>query len=103
MAQPVDLQNVLSKTQATEKLAKLEKARPDVSQKQAAAEFQTKVDNKHKKVSDLDKTDEVIIHRDQEKEKQEKQKEEKKSSGRSNETDDDGDKNNEVKNVDFIA
>ena len=67
MAEPIDLQNVLSKTQAAEKVAKLEKARPEIAQKQAAAEFHEKVDNKQKKVHDSNQTDEVIIHREEKK------------------------------------
>ena len=81
MTEPIDLQNVLSKTQATEKVAKLEKSRPEIAQKQAAVEFQEKVDNKQKKVYDSNQTDEVIIHRDEKKKENGKKKKKKKSSG----------------------
>ncbi|PJA26661.1 MAG: hypothetical protein CO189_09545 [candidate division Zixibacteria bacterium CG_4_9_14_3_um_filter_46_8] len=69
MVQPLDLQNVLSKTQASEKIVKLEKSQPNITQQQTAAEFKTKIEHKHKTVQNSNKADEVIIHRDDAKNK----------------------------------
>jgi hypothetical protein len=76
MAEPIDLQNILSKTQAAEKLVKLEKAKPDLAQSQFNADYQTKVRNRKSKVQDTEKTDEVIIHKDNNKKEKDKEDEE---------------------------
>lgn len=80
MAEPIDLQNILSKTQAAEKLVKLEKAKPDLAQSQFNADFQTKVKNRKSKVRDTEKTDEVIIHKDNNKKEKDKEDRENKAT-----------------------
>jgi hypothetical protein len=116
MAEPIDLQNILSKTQAAEKLVKLEKAKPDLAQSQFNADFQTKVKNRKSKVQDTEKTDEVIIHKDnnkKEKDKKEKDKEdgEKKAArdeghtgdSRTGDEIDNGENNDDDDHVEFWA
>ncbi|GEM_PF-1892921 len=74
MAQPVDLQNVLAKTQAAEKIAKLEKAQPDITQQQFEAAIREKNKARHKKIQHSDKADEVVIHREDKKKDDKKDK-----------------------------
>ncbi|MBD3169297.1 MAG: hypothetical protein GF307_07425 [candidate division Zixibacteria bacterium] len=108
MAQPVDLQNVLAKTQATEKIAKLEKARPEVAQKQGATDFQVKVEDKKKKVPDTDKKDEVIIRKEQKGNEQEQKKGKKNSKEEElkkdeQQTPDNKNENEDIKHIDLLA
>lgn len=108
MAQPVDLQNVLAKTQATEKIAKLEKARPEVAQKQGATDFKVKVEDKKKKVADTDKKDEVIIRKEHKGSEEEQKRGKKKSKKEEQENEehkgsDNNSENENVKHIDLIA
>ncbi len=105
MPQPVDLQNVLSKTQAAEKVSKLEKAHPDVAQQQSEASMKEKIRNKNQRVQNPDKSDEVIIHKDGEgKEDSRKRKKKKKKENEEYELfQEDGEKRVKTKHVDLLA
>ena len=108
MAEPIDLQNVLSKTQATEKVAKLEKSRPELAQKQGAADFQVKVEDKKKKVRNTENKDEVIIRKEQ-KNNEEDQKRKKNKSKEKDENRQDNEEptlnqeDENVRHIDLLA
>jgi hypothetical protein len=84
MVRPIDVADHLAKTQAAEKVNQIQKAAPDMDQRQFALQLESKLVQKQEKPTPTEKTDEVIIHRekpdrdkDQQKKKKEKDKKEK--------------------------
>jgi len=108
MVKPVDLQDNLSKTQLLEKVHQLQKSTPEEAQKQFSQELQKKVAEGKQRVTDLPKSDKIIINRD-EKRKEEKKKqqaskedeESKRDKETSNKNDDSEDQ--DTRKIDYIA
>jgi hypothetical protein len=101
MVKPVDLQDNLSKTQLLEKVQQLHKSTPEEAQKQFAQELQKKLTEGKEKVTDLPKSDKIIIHRDEKKEKEKKGKQE--SQKKNDDRKPDENDSNENKKIDYIA
>ncbi len=79
MVRAIELADLLAKTTAAEKVTQIEKASPDVAQRQFAAELEEKKAERRQKSVPTSKTDEAIIHRDQHgKDKEGQQKKKKK-------------------------
>ena len=77
MVRPIDIADHLAKTQAAEKVNQIQKAAPDMDQRQFALQLEGKLIRKHEQANPTVKTDEVIIHRDNpKKEQQQKKKDE---------------------------
>jgi hypothetical protein len=75
MVRPVELQDVFAKTQAAERITQLQKSQPENQQQQAAAETTRKNQAQQRKPVPSARTDEVILHREQDaKEKKDKKK-----------------------------
>ena len=100
MVKPVDLQDILSKTQLLEKIHQLQKSNPDEAQKQFAQELQKKVADGRNKVVDLPKSDKIIIHRDDTKKKNNRESKKNKQKKQDELTDDEKRKS---KNIDYLA
>ena len=77
MVEPVALQDNLGKTTAAEKIAQIEKAQPELAQRDTTLVGRKKAVEHQSKPVPMDKSDEVIIHRDQE---QQKKREERKKT-----------------------
>jgi len=101
MVRPVDLQDILSKTQLLEKIHQLQKSNPDEAQKQFAQELQKKVGDGRNKVVDLPKSDKIIIHRDDTKKKNNREKSKKNKQKKQDELTDD--EKRKLKNIDYLA
>lgn len=67
MVRPVELQDLFAKTQAAERITQLQKTHLENQQRQAAADTARKAQADQRKPVPLPKTDEVILHHDQEK------------------------------------
>ena len=101
MVRPVDLQDNLSKTQLLEKVHQSHKSSPEEAQKQFSQELQKKLTEGKEKVIDLPKSDKIIIHHDEKKEKEKKDKQELKKQNDDQKPDEN--ENTETKNIDYIA
>jgi tRNA uridine 5-carbamoylmethylation protein Kti12 len=101
MVKPVDLQDNLSKTQLLDKVHQSHKSMPEEAQKQFAQELQKKLIEGKEKVTDLPKSDKIIIHRDEKKEKEKKDKQESKKQDDDQKPDENS--SNENKKIDYIA
>ena len=69
MVRPVDLQDNLSKTQLLERINQLQKSAPEEAQKYFAQEQKKKAAGEKNKTVDLQKSDMITIHADEEKKK----------------------------------
>ncbi|MCK4657498.1 MAG: hypothetical protein KAT85_10715 [candidate division Zixibacteria bacterium] len=74
MVRPIDIADHLAKTQAAEKVNQIQKAAPDMDQRQFALQLEGKLIRKHEQANPTVKTDEVIIHRDNPKKEQQQKK-----------------------------
>jgi len=74
MVRPIDIADHLAKTQAAEKVNQIQKAAPDMDQRQFALQLEGKLLQKQQQTTPTAKTDEVIIHRDNAKQEQKKKK-----------------------------
>ena len=84
MVRPIELSDLLSKTTIAEKVTQIEKAAPDVAQRQFSLKLaDQKVERQHK-TQPSKKTDEAIIHRDQEKKEDGRKKKKKQDSKKNN-------------------
>lgn len=101
MVKPVDLQDNLSKTQLLEKVQQSHKSTPEEAQKQFAQELQKKLTEGKEKVTDLPKSDKIIIHRDEKREKEKREKQESKKQNDNQKPDEN--ENTETKKIDYIA
>jgi len=101
MVKPVDLQDNLSKTQLLEKVHQSHKSTPEEAQKQFAQELQKKLTEGKEKVTDLPKSDKIIIHRDEKKEKEKKEKQE--SQKQNDDRKPNKNENTETTKIDYIA
>ena len=107
MVKPVDLQDNLSKTQLLERVHQLQKSTPEEAQKQFAQELQKRVAEGKERVVDTPKADEIIIHRD---EKREKEKEQQAKKDTNQDKDENAsseevkrDENDQDRRIDYIA
>lgn len=66
---PVELQDTLGKTPAVEKIAQTQKANPDNEQRQAAISAETKSKEQVRQTPESPRSDEVILHREDDKDK----------------------------------
>ena len=101
MVKPVDLQDNLSKTQLLEKVHQLQKSAPDEAQKQFAQEMQKKVADGRTKTADLQKTDMITIHADEEKKKKNREKNKKDKQNKQKKFD--TDQKEVSKNIDYLV
>ena len=101
MVKPVDLQDSLSKTQLLEKIHQLQKSNPDEAQKQFASELQKKVADGKNKVTDLPKSDKIVIHREDDKKKNNRENSKKNKQKKQDDLTDDEKKTS--KNIDYLA
>jgi hypothetical protein len=76
MVRPIDMADNIAKTQLTERVNQLQKAAPEMDQRQFALQLDTKHVQKREQAAPAPKTDEVVLHRDNP--QQEKQKKKKK-------------------------
>ncbi|MCK4856975.1 MAG: hypothetical protein KAT58_03305 [candidate division Zixibacteria bacterium] len=76
MVRPIDVQDNLAKTPGAERVNQIQKAAPDIDQRQAAQVVQSEQVQKQREARQPERTDEVVIHCD----KQEKEE----SSGKDN-------------------
>ncbi len=74
MVRPIDIADHLAKTQAAEKVNQIQKAAPEMDQRQFALQLDGKLIQKRQQPTPAARTDEVIIHRDSQKREQEKKK-----------------------------
>ena len=81
MVEPVALQDNLGKTPAAEKITQIEKAQPELAQRDTALVGRKKAVEQQSKPIPTDKSDEVIIHRDQEQQKQREEQQKRKEAG----------------------
>ena len=77
MVKPVAVADNLAKTQAAERVTQIDKAAPEMDQKQFAAELTKRLNDKQQKPSPTAKTDEVVIHREKQKNDEQKKKKKK--------------------------
>ena len=77
MVRPIDIADHLAKTQAAEKVNQIQKAAPNMDQRQFALQLEGKLIEKHEQAAPTVKTDEVIIHRDNPKKEQQQKKKDK--------------------------
>jgi hypothetical protein len=70
MVRPVELQDALAKTPAIEKIAQAQKANPDNEQRQNAIAAENKNKEHVHQATEPPKSDEVILHREENKEDQ---------------------------------
>jgi len=104
MVKPVDLQDNFSKTQLLEKVHQLHKSMPEEAQKQFTQELQKKLVEGKEKVADLPKSDKIIIHRDEKKEKEKRKEQESQKQNENRKPDEKENKeNNDNKKIDYIA
>jgi hypothetical protein len=74
MVRPIDIADHLAKTQVAEKVNQIQKAAPNMDQRQFALQLDSKLVQKHEQAAPTIKTDEVIIHRDDTKKEQQQKK-----------------------------
>lgn len=92
MVRPIDLQDNLSKTQAAERMNQIQKAHGEMGQRQVADALKEKALEDLKRAKASEKSDMVVIRKDQEREKQEQTHKDKRDGKRNDEengTDDD--------------
>ena len=77
MVRPIDIADHLAKTQAAEKVNQIQKAAPNMDQRQFALQLESKLIHKQEQAAPTVKTDEVIIHRDNPKKEQQQKKKDK--------------------------
>jgi len=77
MVRPIDIADHMAKTLAAEKVNQIQKAAPDMDQRQFAMQLENKMIQKQEQTAPPAKTDEVIIHRDKQKNEQQKKKKDK--------------------------
>ncbi len=77
MVLPVELQNVLAKTPAAERITQLQKANPENDQRQSIMVGDQKAHEAQRKPTPAVQSDEVILHRDRPKDDKGKSKKEK--------------------------
>jgi hypothetical protein len=82
MVRPIELSDLLSKTTIAEKVTQIEKAAPDVAQRQFSLKLTEKNAERQRKTQASKKTDEAIIHRDQEKKDDNRKKKKKQDSNK---------------------
>jgi len=68
MVRPIDLQDNLSKTQAAERMNQIQKQQGEMGQRQVADALKEKTSAEAEKAKATEKTDMVIIRKEQEKE-----------------------------------
>ena len=78
MVQPIGVQDNLAKTPLAERVNQLQKAAPDIDQRQATQVVKTQHVQRQREAVPAEKTDEAVIHR--EKPKQQQQDKEKKKN-----------------------
>ena len=85
MVRPVDMQDNFSKTKGAERVNQIQKSAPEIDQHHAAQQAKQKQVERQRQPQPTERTDEVLIHRDsqreKEKKKEDKKKQEKKKSG----------------------
>lgn len=92
MVRPIEIQDVLSKTPAAEKIQQVRHTGPDVQQRQLAQELEAQAANRHERVEDPEKGDQVTIsgnqyderdlgHREEDGEPRDPEKESEQSEG----------------------
>ncbi|MFH1891335.1 MAG: hypothetical protein ABIK83_01470 [Candidatus Zixiibacteriota bacterium] len=74
MVRPIDIADHMAKTLAAEKVNQIQKAAPDMDQRQFAMQLENKMTQKQEQTAPLPKTDEVIIHRDKQQNEKQKKK-----------------------------
>jgi len=67
MVRAIELSDMLAKTTVAEKVAQIEKAAPDVAQRQFSLKLADQKAERQQKAQPTKKTDEAIIHKDREK------------------------------------
>jgi len=85
MVRPIDLQDNLSKTQAAERMNQIQKAHGEMGQRQVADALREEALENLKKTKASEKSDMVIIRKDQEREKREQANKEKRDGKRNDE------------------
>ncbi len=85
MVRPIDLQDNLSKTQAAERMNQIQKAHGEMGQRQVADSLREKALEDLKRAKASEKTDMVVIRKDQEREKREQAHKEKRDDTRKDE------------------
>ena len=61
MVRPIEIQDVLSKTPAAEKVQQVRQTAPDVQQRQLAQELEAQAANRHERVEDPEQGDQVTL------------------------------------------
>ena len=82
MVRPIDLQDNLSKTQAAEKMNQIQKAHGEMAQRQVADALKEKASAELEKAKAGEKTDMVIIRKEQDKEKSDRRDKKRKDDAR---------------------
>lgn len=80
MVRPIAIADLLAKTTAAEKVTQIEKAAPDVAQRQFSLQLEDTKAERQRKPIPTQKTDEAIIHREKGKKEEGDQKKKKKDS-----------------------
>jgi len=100
MVRPIDLQDNLSKTQAAERMNQIQKAHGEMGQRQVADALKEKALEDLKRAKASEKSDMVVIRKDQEREKREqahKEKRDGKKDDEGNGNDDDSSRRLDLK------
>ena len=71
MVRPIDMQDNLAKTRGAERVNQIQKAAPEIDQRHAAQIAQEEQVKKQQQPERSERTDEAVIHRDQDKQEQE--------------------------------
>lgn len=69
MVRPIEIQDNLGKTLAAEKITQLEKSQPELAQRETKETVRRKQIEQQRKSQELEKSDEVIIHREKDQKK----------------------------------
>ncbi len=85
MVRPIDLQDNLSKTQAAERMNQIQKAHGEMGQRQVADALKEKALEDLKRAKASEKSDMVVIRKDQEREKREQAHKEKRDGKKDDE------------------
>ncbi|MFH2054756.1 MAG: hypothetical protein ABIJ61_02245 [bacterium] len=64
MVRPIEVQDNLAKTPAAERVNQIEKAAPDIDQRQAELAVRAEQAQKQREANEPERTDEVLIRRD---------------------------------------
>ena len=88
MVRPIDLQDNLSKTQAAERMNQIQKAHGEMGQRQVADALKEKALEDLKRAKASEKSDMVVIRKDQEREKREQAQKEKRDERKDDEGND---------------